>query len=53
MFRKVIVVSALTSHIIPLIERIGSVSDIAGNGLTVTVLASAVHGLCCKFLSNS
>lgn len=50
MFRKVIVVSALTSHIIiPLIERFGSVSDIPGNGLTVTVLASAVHGLCCKF----
>jgi len=50
MFRKVIVVSALTSHIIPLIERSGSVSDIAGNGLTVTILASAVvHGLCCNF----
>ena len=54
MFRKVIVVSALTSHIIPLIEQFGGVSDIPGNGLTVTVLESAVvHGLCCKFLSNS
>lgn len=46
--------SALTSHIIPLIEWIGSVSDISGNDLTVTVLVSAVvNGLCCKFLSDS
>lgn len=39
--------SALTSHTIPFILRLGSVSDIPGNVLTVTVLASAVvHGLC-------
>jgi len=54
MFRKVIAVSALISHIIiiipPLIERFGSISDIAGNGLTVTVLASAVHGLCVLYI---
>lgn len=43
MFRKVIVVSALTSHIIPLIEWIGSVSDISGNDLTVLLMDCVVN----------